>query len=251
MPEAERPAVPADAVQAARAIQDEAGRAGILGVPAPLLPEAERPAVLADAVQAARAIQDDDNWLHEVGRGLSAELGRPLVEQAQVDHRDAGRMLGALVPLLPEAERPAVLADALQAARAIRDDGDRAWVLGALVPLLPEAERPAVLTDALQAARAINSIEDRARMLGPIAILMPESKCSAVLAEALQTAQAIPNDSNRANTLDALTPYLPVELLGPALEATRAIHDDDDRTKALRDIAKRIWSLRRHRIRRT
>ena len=71
------------------------------------------------------------------------------------DDSSRAQALTRLAPHLPEADRPAVLAQALTAATAISDDSSRAQALTRLAPHLPEADRPAVLAQALTAATAI------------------------------------------------------------------------------------------------
>ena len=53
-------------------------------------------------------------------------------------------------------DREAALREALAAARAISDEGDRARILAEIAPHLPDTEREAALREALAAARAIS-----------------------------------------------------------------------------------------------
>src|SRR5262249_60012741 len=71
--------------------------------------------------------------------------------------------LTRLAPLVESGERWWVLAEALQAARAIGYEDDRAEALSGLAPHLPEDQRGPALTQALQAARAIGDEGDPAR----------------------------------------------------------------------------------------
>ncbi len=127
------------------------------------------------------ALNDVRHWLEtlafegyvEVARtevGLSASitaLGRLLaaaLEAARAieDEGPRAHALGALAPHLT----PPLLAAALEAARAIEDEGPRAHALGALVPHLPPGEREPVLRQALEAARALWDEGSRAERWG-------------------------------------------------------------------------------------
>jgi hypothetical protein len=121
----------------------------------------------------------------------------------------------ALAPHLP----PAVLAEALSAARAITDEHSRAEALIALAPHLP----PAVLAEALSAARAITDEATRARALCDLALHLPPTDQPAVLAEALSAARAITREDTRACALCDLAPHLPPpDQLAVLAEALRA-----------------------------
>jgi hypothetical protein len=93
------------ALDAARAIEHDYGRAEALAGLAPRLPEGLRQEAVAQALDAVCAI--------EYGRDRAVALAR-------------------LAPHLPVGLRQEVLSQALDAARAIEDDYDRALALGAL-----------------------------------------------------------------------------------------------------------------------
>jgi Ubiquitin binding region len=197
-----RAEVLAEALAAARAIEDSGSRGSALGALAPYLPAALRAEVLAEALAAAQAIGD---------------------------HSARARALGALAPYLPVALRAEVLAEALAAARAIKDHSARARALGALAPHLP-AE---LLAEALAAARTIENDYYRAQALGALAPYLPAE----VLAEALAAAQAIEGHGERAQALGALASHLPAalqaEVLLEALAESRAIEGHGERASAL------------------
>jgi hypothetical protein len=73
--------------------------------------------------------------------------------------------LAALAPHLP----PHLLADALAAARTIRDADDQVAALAALAPHLPAEQQPAVYAEALAAARTIANEYRRFRALAALA----------------------------------------------------------------------------------
>ena len=89
-----------------------------------------------------------------------------------------------------------LLIEALAAARAIADKGARAQALVALAPHLPEADRPAVAAEALATAGALGydhdcltheSKEIRAEVLTALAPHLPEDLLPEALAVAART----------------------------------------------------------------
>ncbi len=126
--------------------------------------------------------------------------------------------LREISPCLP----PALLSEALEVARGIRDESDRAYELTLLAPHLPVS----LLPEALEIARGIGSEYYRAWALTGLAPYLPE-----VLPEALEIARAIGNGYFRAWALTGLAPYLP-EVLPEALEAARGIGDEYYRARA-------------------
>jgi hypothetical protein len=131
--------------------------------------------------------------------------------------------LREISPCLP----PALLSEALEVARGIRDESDRAYELTLLAPHLPVS----LLPEALEIARGIGSEYYRAWALTGLAPYLPE-----VLPEALEIARAIGNGYFRAWALTGLAPYLP-EVLPEALEAARGIGDEYYRAEALTELA--------------
>ena len=204
----------------------------------PHLTDAERPAVLADALEAAMAIGDEGRRADALAVLAPHLTGKPLGDAlaAAMAIRDEGsrvRALAALVPYLTDAERPAVLADALEAAVAIGDKGRRADALAVLAPHLTDAaERPAVLADALAAAMAIR---DEWRRADALAVLAPHLT-GKPLADALAAAMAIGNGP-RADALAALAPHLTGKPFADALEAAMAIGNEWRRADALAALA--------------
>jgi hypothetical protein len=135
---------------------------------------------------------------------------------------------------IPESERPAVLADALAAARTITDPYRQAQALTALAPHLPEPERPAVLADALTAARTI--IGDPHRQTEVLMALAPHLPDN-LLPDALAATLAIPDPFWQARALTALTPHLSGDRLADALAAARAITHPYGQAQALAALA--------------
>ncbi len=154
--------------------------------------------------------------------------------------RDESARAQALTGLAPHLPAD-LLAQALTAATAIGDDDDRARALTGLAPHLPADQQPAVLAQALTAATAIGDDFDRVRMLTGLARHLPADQQPAVLAQALAAATAIDGDPARAIALTWLAPHLPADqqpaVLAQALTAATAIDDDDDRAQALTGLA--------------
>jgi hypothetical protein len=78
--------------------------------------------------------------------------------------------LSKLAPHLPTFQQHLLLAEALAAARALRDESNRAGVLMALAPHLPEP----LLAEALAAARALREEGNCAVVLAALAPHLPE-----------------------------------------------------------------------------
>ena len=131
----------------------------------------------------------------------------------------------ALAPRLPEG----LLAQALDAARALTGQGARAEALGALAPRLPEG----LLAQALDAARAIHGEYARARVLGALAPELPEPQQAGVYAEALDAARALTGQGVAPGL--GVAPWLPEGLLAQA-DAARALTDEDARAWVLGEL---------------
>ncbi|BBH40438.1 hypothetical protein myaer102_29960 [Microcystis viridis NIES-102] len=147
--------------------------------------------------------------------------GLAYVRQNQDSEKQAAG-LTAISSYLP----PALLPEALEIARGIGDEYNRARALTGLAPHLPE-----VLPEALEIARGIGDEDYRARALTGLAPHLPE-----VLPEALEIARGIGDEDYRASALTGLAPHLP-EVLPEALEIARGIGDEDYRASALTGLA--------------
>jgi hypothetical protein len=146
-----------------------------------------------------------------------------------LDARQKVQAVAALLPLLPQPKRAAVLPETLTAARAIRDEGFRSDALAALSPQLPVDLR----SEALAIARTISNQGDRSKALVALAPYLPEPARTAVPSEALNATRAIRDDWPRSTVLATLIPDLPDSLLSEALNAARSIEDVGARVKAL------------------
>ena len=188
------PEVLPEALEAARAIEDEYDRVTVLIGLVSHLPE-----VLPEALEVARAIGDEYNRARAL-TGLVPHLPEVLPEALEVaivigDEDDHAKALIGLVPHLPAS----LLPEALEVARAIGDEDDRVEALIGLVSHLPKS----LLPEALEVARAIGDESYRAKALTGLAPYLPE-----VLPEALEVAGSIGREYFRAGALLALTKVL-------------------------------------------
>jgi hypothetical protein len=123
----------------------------------------------------------------------------------------------------------------LVAARAIPGQQNRAKALLSLAPLLSDAERVALLTQPLNAADAIRNEGERARTASDFAPLLRFPY--ALLDQALDVAKAIGDERHRAQAVAALAPHLTRALLSDALNIAKAIGDEEHRAQALAALA--------------
>ncbi|GAK58799.1 NB-ARC domain protein [Candidatus Vecturithrix granuli] len=230
-----------EALLAAQAIESEWQRAEVLAVlVVPHLPKA----MLPEPLSAAQVIESEGGRPKALSE-LAPHLPETLLWAARIaalkiriaalkinyEYRRTDT-LAALEPHLPEAQRTAVLREALSAAQAIESEYDRAKVVTALAPHLPAA----LLLEALRAAQAIRDKDDRAKVLAALAPRLPE----ALLPEALSVAQAIQDEWRRVQALTALASRLPTALLPDALSVAQAIQDEWQRVQALTALASRL-----------
>jgi hypothetical protein len=188
--------------------------------------------------------------LHSLASNLPPELLETLVRQGvwpveqslayarrTPDAVQKAKALRLLAALAVPAERAAVLREALDTARSLRDRGDCSRALAALVPHLPEHERAAVLKEALDAARSIGGEEDRSRALAALAPHWPEHERASVLSEALDAARSMGDEEDRSRALAASVPHLPeherASVLRWALHEGCYLRDKEDRSSAL------------------
>ncbi|MCI0559794.1 MAG: hypothetical protein MN733_14990 [Nitrososphaera sp.] len=238
------------ALEIARFIKDEFYRVEALTGLAPHLSPELRTQVLTDALETTRAIKDEvfrAKALTYLAPLLPPEL-LPVVKETALTIQkvaDRANALTHLVPFLPPELRAEVLAEALAAARATKNDElykpyVHVEALAGLTIHLPPELRVEVLAEALASAQAIELESHRAHALISLAIhLPPEELRNQVLTAALEAARAIELETNRAEALTNLAPLLPTELqtqvLVDAIAAIQAINDANEvhRAKAL------------------
>jgi hypothetical protein len=126
-----------------------------------------------------------------------------------------------LAPYLPE-----VLPEALEAARAIKDEKYRARVLTGLAPYLPQA-----LPEALEAARGIGSESDRAEALKALTATLTPANVDLSFWE--NTLQAL-GTLTRPHFLETIPNLVPLILHCGGLVALREVH------QAIREVS-RWW----------
>ncbi len=195
-----------------------------------------RAALCLASVTSVSAGIPTDLLLAGVGVGVVSPVLGLVMARQKPEPADRARNLAGMVGLLPSSERAAVLAEALDAARQIGDESDRAWVFEELATHLPAS----LLAEALGAARQIGDQSERARALGELAPHLP----APLLAEALGMARQIGNESLRARALGGLAPRLAAEqraaVLAEALGAARQIGNESERAWALGELAPRL-----------
>jgi hypothetical protein len=164
----------------------------------------------------------------EIIQALSVYLSPVLLSEAlevarkiQNEHQRANAFIGLALHL------PEVMSEALEVACAIQAEYDRANALNRLAPHLPEK----LLSKALEVARGIQDEYDRVRALIGIAPRLP-----GVIPEALEVARGIRDEYHRPRALNLLVPYLP-EVIPEALEVAREIRDEFNRASALIEVA--------------
>ena len=120
------------------------------------------------------------------------------------------------------------LIHALDLARQIRDESDRAIALIALAEHLPE-----LWPEALSVTRGIKDESTRSSALRELAEHLPAE----LWPEALSVTRGIKAESTRSSALRGLAEYLPAELWPEVLSMTREIKAESDRSYALRGLA--------------
>jgi len=155
--------------------------------------------------------------------------------------------LTTLVRLAGDDERPAILREALEAARGLDDACCRAQTLARIAPHLAGEARQEAATRVLQAVQAC-AAGPRARLLGQalaaIAPFLPAGQVPAAMAEARRLAapQAWPRRPQE-NALAALARRLPEEAVRQELAAAGTIRDLHLRAQTLSALALRLAEL--------
>ena len=181
-----------EAIVAISEISQSAARAAAFtGLAGYLQPGEYRSAMLGRALAEASAI--DDTGLRATGLAAmiprlpgwdnpAADVdGRRAVARALSDARACGRptplplTAAALVPVMPETERRAVLSEAMVTAYLVHDLSDRAAVLTALIPHLTEPGRSEAISLACAAAREVHDQDLRKAALSGVLSAAPEA----------------------------------------------------------------------------
>ncbi len=226
-----------DMVATSQDIQGEYNRAKALAAMVPYLPKA----MLAQVLKAVCAISDDNvvnNVLFVLEPYLPEELLREALLLAVV--RPVGWSLEHIVLHLPEELKEVMLQEAMTAVLAITDGHTRARALARLVPYLPG---PLVR----QVPAAIRTLEAKSEVLEKLASRLAELGFSHEALAAAREIQDKKDLANAANAMIAVAPYLPEELLEPALAMVQMIRDEHwERAKgeeAMAGLASRLAEL--------
>jgi hypothetical protein len=292
LPELQRDVVLREALTTVKSIRDHDGRAealaGIIrhlpesllgdalelarGVTDPrvlidLLPRLPEPFLL-DALVKVREIYWEDirvEWLTALAPHLSQPLlgGALLVARGLVYEYERVRAYRVLASYLPEPQRSAVLIEAFEVARGMREEFWRRRALALLAPDLSVSPHAKLLMMSWNSG----DVDYRAQVIADFAQHLPEPLLEEALAALRELGEAsertevlselttdLPfpffyetwrprgsdNERHRANALVALAPRLPEPLLGQALTAARALVDERRRANVLVALAPRL-----------
>jgi hypothetical protein len=239
-PDQARPVL-AEALAAARALNDEGARAGTLAALAAELPLPQREAVLTKAWRVIQDIPHEPLRLGEArrlaARPLPAALLDELLAAVRAAKSDLDRcdLLAFIAPQLSLAQLQAGLA----AARAVGNANPRCRALLGLAAALPEAEAIPIHQEAAAAARA--SEYDQPEYLLRVALAAPPALRPAALAEAAAAIRAWPHAHHRADWLGRACAIAEGDerrqIAAGALAAVTDIRDSTVRGEALAAIA--------------
>lgn len=169
---------------------------------------------------------------------LNGSNQRKILLEALSTARPAGTnssSIDALILLAPYLTSE-LLDMALQAVSGIWNEFDRARVLGALVPHLPQDRQLEVLERVLTVVRTIGDWTARNNLLQSIVSRLPDD----LIRDALITVCKIEREDYRADALQTLAPHLPTNLLNDALTAARSIVYERSRAESLFSLASRL-----------
>jgi hypothetical protein len=203
----------------ANAMEDKENRNTVLSAVLPRLAELGR---ADEALESAQTI-DDAPLRARAFEAMAPYLGQPLLSRAleaiqalrDLDRHRRARVLAALAPHLDQH----LLRSALNIARAIEDGEYRSVGLATF----------GQVDIALEQARAIRNDKDRAAALRALA---PHLSAT-LLAKVLDLAGEIRNGEDRAHVLTALGPYLRDTLIKKAVKCAQVIEEEEYRGQAL------------------
>jgi hypothetical protein len=246
-PRDRRAALLAEALAAARGLDEAELRATALTRMAALVPIDERPSVLAEALDAARAHAGDRDplvlrMLEKTGADAPPEIIAGLLALARGIVADDARIFALIEAAahVPPAERAAVLAEALAAARSMSTAQQVAYGLMNVGYAVDAADRAAVLEEAIAASRAIPSPNTRAYFLViDLAACAAKHPETAHLPSRISNEELVSFESGVAGSwvFSDLVQYLPAEdrpsALARALAIDRRIRDHGRRARTL------------------
>jgi hypothetical protein len=241
LPEEDKAAVAREAMTAARQVPDAYWRARACSVLADSLPGAAATEIAGEGLAAATEVTNGENRA-ELLAWLAGQLPDALLPEAArlglaiTDEAAREQALRALIPVLPEAILPELLAavpditGSLQraqvivslarrkiaamgagladAARTVPSAGHRAWALGEAASATP-ARPPDLAAEALAAARAATDPEERAQVLALLAGLLGSGQRDELLDEALTAARSADGEDAQFRSLTTICRHLP------------------------------------------
>lgn len=202
------------ALEVARAIDEDGWRAAALTALAHHLSPTDREEALAEALAAIRAAKKANDAVRKYNQDYRAN---PAANRTAATTDDHAQSLTNLDPLPPH-----LLAEALAAATAISDQDARTRALAALIPYLPPAEQDAIRAESLAITRAITRHSFRIRALVSLAPHLLADAQAQALDTALTTALAIDDDGLRSYALAQIVHRLSPDLLAKALLTVRS-----------------------------
>lgn len=256
-----------EALSAVQEITEEDSKVEWLNALAPLLPPMEREAAMRRVLARIRASQYDFSKV-ELLRAAAPNIPESLLDEALDAGReittdyDRGNALAALAPRVAEfghqqealrlvqGERRHLgnnftakaltmmaphlnaehLRQALQVARRLDAEEDRAAAVVGLSPYLPAK----LLSRALAVIESMKHAVHQVEPLAAIAREFPEPKVKERLEGVMITAmREYDSQTARSDALARLAPYLPDELLRTALSESRRIDDEKQQVKAM------------------
>ena len=164
--------------------------------------------------------------------------------QAITGSQERATVLSMLAPHLPEDLRN----QALTIARRIPFENDRVRALCGLLPYLPTAQQPAIIAEALANARAAEGTE---RQLAAFRLLLPhlaEQERTAVLKQALRLLGGIEEKYVRKSAVDSLAEYLSPDVQREGLALVRKIRDEEAGLDLLSRLARALSDRKRARL---
>lgn len=210
------------AIAVARATSSPRWRSNALSGLAPLLPSSEQAQVYAEALVAARIVND----LGECVEGLAAVMPYLSVAQrasitsttltwlySSQDEWKQTRGLTLLAPHLPLVEGPELLQEVLAATNSITNTIHRATLLATLASYVPSSLDIDISVQAINTIFAITDTQQRSSIFSSLAPQFPKTLLPQIL-DAFPTIQSI---WARSEILAAIAPALPVALLPQVL----------------------------------
>jgi hypothetical protein len=225
-------------------IKDSASRATALGnlvqlsLFVPELSAEQKSQLVADALAVTKRIDDDAKRayaLRPLVKNLSSEQ---LIEAISIametpNAEVRSSALTSLVPHLHPNQRAGVLSEAFAAAKTIAAESARARAFTSLAPNLSSQQ----LAEALTEIRAFRDENDRIDALATLVGYLPQQEKAVLVSEAFAAAKAIWNENQRTRALRELASHLSSAQISDALIAIKEIHQADNRVTILDTLA--------------